>query len=262
MSILTGIGKIYNGIKYDFPIRECVLSVLEGANEFILVVCKDSEDDTVEFCEQLAKEEPRLKLIYDVWKERETENYTNMVRLANKAISKVNTKWFVSIDMDEIMPSETAKTLPLYLERLAKDIGVVQIRFHHMYFDIEHEILGKLYPHIHRIGRTGMNWKSGSDGCGLGGGNGREAITSLSTCHYGYLREMQVALEKETRFQVELYHEGVKGLPDDRLLKFKEEMPKSSREFWEAFVSPNDKIINYCGPKQNQLALQKYGEIK
>ena len=261
MQKLTGIGKIYNGIKYDFPLKECISSVLEGAEEFILVVCKDSEDNTIEFCKDMASKEPRLKLIYDVWRETPTENYKNMARLANKAISSVKTDWFVSVDMDEIMPLNASKNLVLYLNSIPNDIGVVQLRFHHLYFDIKHEILGKLYPHIHRIARSKMDWQSGSDGCGLGGGKGKEFITNICTCHYGYLREMQIALEKETRFQIDLYHNGVQGLPDSRLIDFFKNPPKSSKDFWQAFVSPNDKVIHYNGPNQHPLAIRKYGKI-
>lgn len=253
--VLTGVGKIFNGLKYDYPIEECVMSILQAADEFILVVCEDSEDDTVEFCRRFAKKEPRLTLLYDVWRKDKNEKYTNMVRLANKAISKVKTDWFISIDMDEIIPQKDALGLIPYILWVPKEVTVIQLRFHHMYYDINHEILGKLYPHIHRIARKGYGWESGSDGCGLTKGKGVEYTSHLSICHYGFLREMKAALEKETRFQKELYFNGN---CDERLEKFGKSLPETPREFWQAFVSEDDTVIPYSGNPQHPLAIKRY----
>ena len=115
MVCLTAVGKIYNGVKYRFPLEECIASVLDGADNFILVVCEDSEDNTIESCKELEnKFNGRLKLLYDKWRITPTENYTNMVRLANKAIEAADAEWIWSVDMDEAMPiGEAVKLRPI-----------------------------------------------------------------------------------------------------------------------------------------------------
>lgn len=261
--MFTGVGKIFNGVKYDFPIRECIESVTSGAQEFILVVCTDSEDDTVEYCRMLAKKNPKLRLIEDVWrKKHENENYRNMPRLANMAIEQVKTEWFFSVDMDEIMPRRMSQSLARYLHGVPKSVGALMLRFHHLYFDTNHEILGKLYSNIHRVGRVKSGWRSGHDGCGIENGSGGVIQTPLNVCHYGFLREMDVALEKESRFQEELYHDGKPGrigAVDDKLIAFKDKMPQTKKEFWEAFISPHDCVVEYNGPEQHPLAIERYG---
>jgi len=261
MTLLTGIGKIFNGVKYDFPLKECIESVLEGADEFILVVCEDSEDSTVEFCRELEREfGGRLKLLYDKWRISPTENYVNMVRLANKAIDAVRSDWFWSVDMDEVMPVGEAAKLRDVLPKLPPAIGVVLLKFNHLYATLERKILGKLYDQIHRVARRGMGWQSGMDGCGLMGGQGREFRSEVQVNHYGFVRDIQTMVEKETRFQQELFV-GVDGLPDQRLLDEAKNPSEDIIAFYDKFAV-TDKIIPYDGPSHQPSVISRWGNRK
>ena len=261
MNLLTGIGKIYNAVKYDFPVKACLDSVLEGADEFILTVCEDSEDDTVEFCKQLAAEEPRLKLIFDVWRTSPDEKYTNMTRLANRAIDESKSEWFWSLDMDEIMPIGESQRLRGVLEQQPKNVNAVSTRFYHLYFDTNQHITGKLYDRSNRVARKGTGWVSDLDGCGLGKGKPDLAASDIVIVHYGYLREIGVHLQKEIRFQTDLYKDGVGGMwPDQRLVDFEKQAPESAEQFWRTLMGGNDKIVAYDGPQQNAEALRLYGK--
>jgi len=259
--LLAGIGKIFNGVKYDFPLEACIASVLEGADEFVLTVCTDSEDNTHEYCVELQKKfNGRLKILLDVWRETPAENYTNMTRLANKAIDASNCDWFWSIDMDEIVPTGEANKLAHFLRHQPIGVTCAMVNFNHLYIDLEHKILGKLYDKIHRVAKAGFGWRSGMDGCGLGGGSGRTVSAPVVVNHYGFVRDMIIMIEKESRFQSELFHSGVPGLPDQRLIDFKRKTPESKKAFYDAFVSPNDTVIPYDGPPHHPLAIQKYGD--
>lgn len=259
MKLLAGIGKIFNGVKFEFPLEECISSVLMGADEFVLTVCDDSEDNTVEFCEQLAvKFNGKLRLLHDKWRLSPTENYTNMVRLANKSIEAANSEWIWSVDMDEVPPPNEPEKLRKLLSSIGDNVGCIMLNFNHLYYDLDHKILGKLYPKIHRVGRKGLNWRSGHDGCGLGGGQGTVYDSDVIVNHYGYLREWKTMIEKESRFQSELYHEGVPGLPDQRLIEFSKKSPESKQAFYNAFVSPNDNVIAYDGPPHHPGVIKRW----
>jgi magnesium-transporting ATPase (P-type) len=87
--MLSGIGKIYNCEKYLFPLELSIESVLDGADEFVLVVCEDSQDNTIAKCKELEKKfNGKLKLVYSKWIVDKEEGKYNMRRLANLAIEK------------------------------------------------------------------------------------------------------------------------------------------------------------------------------
>jgi len=50
----------------------------------------------------------------------------------------------------------------------------------------------------------------------------------------------------------------VPGLPDKRLVAFAEKPPQTDKEFWGAFVSPNDTVVGYDGPAHHPLAIARY----
>ena len=252
---LAAIGKIWNGVKYDFPIEACVRSALEGADIFVLVVCV-SEDDTADRCRELAsKLDGRLVLLWDQWRISPDENYLNMSRLANRAIDHARplADWFWSIDMDEIIPEGQARLLMDLARTLSPEFDAINVRFNHLYATKDRIVKGKLYDHIVRLARSSSSWRSGSDGCGLNGG--KLAYRSILVMnHYGYLRSPAVMTEKEVRFQTELYRGA------DR--RFSLDLPTDKVKYYEHFLSTDDVVIPYGGPPHHPLALEWIAQME
>ena len=243
--LLSGIGKIWNHRKYCFPLDLSIESVLDGADEFVLNVCTDSEDDTVEYCKKLEeKYQGRLKLIYSKWKENPEEGKFTMRRLADLAIEESNGEWFVSVDMDEVYAPGEAKGLRNYLEHLDASVGAVAVNFFHHYIDIDTIIMGKLYDSSVRVGKKAFGWKSYDDGFGITGGVGKSVISPCLVNHYGFVRDLKVAIDKELRFQIDLYKPLHSQFPDPRLEKFKQ-AETNKIEFYKGMMGTDDILIPY-----------------
>lgn len=246
--MLTGIGKIYNHKKYQFPLKLSIESVLAGADEFILTVCEDSQDDTVEYCLELEKQFPgRLKLVYSKWILDPAEGKFNMRRLADLAIKHSQNDWFLSVDMDEVYRPGEIENLVKQLKILPKEFGGVTVNFIHHYIDIKHRIFGKLYDRSARVGRKSMGWHSYNDGFGLEG-QGQVYMSSVTCSHYGFVRPVKVGIEKELSFQETLYKPVDSQFPDPRLIEFNKKKESVSKdEFYKGMMGEKDFIVDYKG---------------
>jgi|WetSurMetagenome_2_1015567.scaffolds.fasta_scaffold08687_7 hypothetical protein len=243
--LLSGIGKIWNCNKYHFPLDLSIESVLDGADEFVLTVCLDSEDDTVEYCKKLEeKYKGRLRLVFSNWRENPEEGKYTMRRLADLAIEESKGKWFVSVDMDEVYSIGEAAGLRKYLEQLPQDIGAVAINFFHHYIDIDTIIMGKLYDSSVRVAKKDFGWRSYDDGFGITGGMGKTITSPCLVNHYGFVRDLKIAIDKELRFQTDLYKPLHSQFPDPRLEKFKQ-AKVSKQEFYKGMMGPDDLLIPY-----------------
>jgi len=243
--LLSGIGKIWNGQLYNFPIDLCIESVLDGADEFVLAVCEDSEDDTVEYCKKLEeKYQGKLKLIYSKWRENPEEGKFTMRRLADLAIEESKSEWFVSVDMDEVYSVGEAKGLRKFLERCNPEVGAVAVNFFHHYINIDTIIMGKLYDSAVRVAKKEFGWRSYDDGFGITGGIGKIITSSCMVNHYGFVRDLKIAIDKELRFQTDLYKPLHSQFPDPRLEKYKQARV-SKQEFYMGMLGETDLLIPY-----------------
>jgi len=242
---LSAVGKIWNCNKYHFPIDLCIESLLDGCSEFILTVCTDSEDDTVEYCKKLEqKYQGKLKLIYSKWRENPEEGKFTMRRLADLAIEASNGEWFVSVDMDEVYSIGEAMGLKTFLERMDPSVGGVAVNFFHHYIDIDTIIMGKLYDSSIRVGRKKFGWRSYNDGFGITGGIGKTVISPCLVNHYGFVRDLKIAIDKELRFQTDLYKPLHSQFPDPRLEKFKQ-LQVTKQEFYKGMMGDTDILVPY-----------------
>lgn len=246
--MLSAIGKIYNSSLYKFPLKLSIQSVLSGTNEFVLVVCTDSTDDTVEFCRSLEKEfNGKLKLVYDKWIIDPSEGKFNMRRLADLAIKNAKNDWVISVDMDEVYRPGEITNLVKQLQLLPKEYGGCTVNFIHFYNDINHRIFGKLYDRSARVGRKSMNWKSYDDGFSLQGG-GQIFMSSVTCNHYGFVRPSKTTIEKELNFQETLYKPLHSNFPDPRLVEFnKVKDTISKKELYDGMMGEKDFIVDYKG---------------
>jgi hypothetical protein len=246
--MLSGIGKIFNHRKYQFPLELSIKSILSGTNEFVLAVCEDSTDDTVEYCHSLQKEfGGRLRLVYDQWIRDPSEGKFNMRRLADLAIKHATNDWVISVDMDEVYRPNEIANLVKQLQILPKEYGGATVNFVHFYNDISHRIFGKLYDRSARVGRKSMGWKSYNDGFGLEG-NGQVFMSSVTCSHYGFVRPAKTTIEKELNFQETLYKPVDSQFPDPRLIEYdKVKDTISKKELYEGMMGEKDFIVEYKG---------------
>ena len=249
--MLTGIGKIYNWRKYQFPLKLSIESVLSGADEFCLVVCTDSQDDTVDYCGALEKSfGGRLKLVFSKWIVDPAEGKYNMRRLADLAILKAKNDWVLSVDMDEVYRPGEIAGLVKQLRILPEQYGGCTVNFVHFHISPHYRVFGKLYDRSARVGRKSMGWHSYNDGFGLEG-QGQVYISSTTCNHYGFVRSAEDTIKKELNFQETLYKPVDTQFPDPRLVEYMEKLNKGERidkdDFYKYMLGEKDFITGYNG---------------
>lgn len=262
--LLSGIGKIFNRQKYTFPLKLSIEAILQVADQFVLAVCDDSEDDTIEYCNTLQKSfNGKLKLIHSHWIIDPAEGKFNMKRLADLAIENTDTEWFISVDMDEVYRTEELKKLKIILQNIPKDYGGCAVSFVHHYIDPYHRIFGKLYDRSARVGRKSMGWKSYDDGFGITG-EGKVYMADVTCNHYGFVRSAKSTIEKELNFQETLYKPLHSQFPDPRLVEYMEKVKKGEEidkeKFYNYMTGDKDFIVPYGG-QHYEGVLQWYESI-
>jgi hypothetical protein len=61
---VSGFTFVRNGVKYDYPVVESILSILPVCDEFIVAV-GNSEDNTLELIKSI--NDPKIKIIETIW---------------------------------------------------------------------------------------------------------------------------------------------------------------------------------------------------
>ena len=253
--MLSGIGKIYNHRKYQFPLKLSIKSIISEADEFVLAVCEDSEDDTVEYCQALEKSfAGKLKLVYSKWIVDPAEGKFNMKRLADLAISKANNDWVLSVDMDEVYRPGEIASLVRQLKLLPKEYGGATVNFIHHHISPYYRVFGKLYDRSARVGRKSMKWRSYDDGFGLQG-DGQIYMTGVTCNHYGFVRSAEDTIKKELNFQETLYTPLHSNFPDPRLVDYMKRLHNGEiidkDKFYTDMLGEKDFIVKYNGAHAN-----------
>lgn len=132
---VSGFTIIRNALKFDYPIKEAILSILPLCDEFIIAVGR-SDDDTLGFMKSI--DSPKIKIIETVWDDTLREGGHILAVETNKAFDAVSkdSDWAFYIQADEVFHE---KDLPAIREGMLK------------YLDNK-EVEGLLFDHINFYG--------------------------------------------------------------------------------------------------------------
>lgn len=132
---VSGFTIIRNALKFDYPIKEAILSILPLCDEFIIAVGR-SDDDTLGFMKSL--DSPKIKIIETVWDDTLREGGHVLAVETNKAFDAVSkdSDWAFYIQADEVFHE---KDLPAIRDGMLK------------YLDNK-EVEGLLFDHINFYG--------------------------------------------------------------------------------------------------------------
>jgi len=99
---VSGFTFIRNAIKYDYPIREAILSILPLCDEVIVLV-GNSEDGTRKLIESI--NDNRIKIYDSIWDDSLREGGSVLAAETNKAFSKISpdSDWAIYIQGDEVL---------------------------------------------------------------------------------------------------------------------------------------------------------------
>jgi hypothetical protein len=191
---VTGFTIIKNAIKFDFPVREAILSILPVCDE-ILVAVGDCNDGTREMINAISP--GKIKIIDTVWNKELNLNGAVLADETNKAFQAISkdSDWCFYIQGDEVLHEKYYETVRNAMQQWKDDKRVDGLLFKYLHFYGSYDYVGvssKWYRNEIRIIRNDKNIYSYQDAQGFRKGNDEKLnVRSLDAYiyHYGWVRE-------------------------------------------------------------------------
>jgi len=214
--LLSGFTFIRNAQKYDFPIKECIASMLPIVDELIVNV-GDSEDGTEELVRSIAS--PKIKIIHSKWNDDQTQKGLVLSEQTNIALAACQGRWALYLQADEAIHENDYKTIRQAVEEEERSSDPAEgLRLRYLHFYGGYSFVQRpwnWYPNEIRIVRTSSGAKSFGDAQTFKHqDNDRELRTKLIDAyvyHYGHARKPEKMMEK-IRYFHRFWHGDAHGI--------------------------------------------------
>ncbi|MGE3728174.1 MAG: glycosyltransferase [Candidatus Sericytochromatia bacterium] len=132
---LSAYSYLKNGIKFDYPFRESIRSVIALCDQFVICYATDSEDETQRELQALAAEFSQIELYpSEVWRHNRGHEGEVIRKAAEEAMGFCKGEWLWHVQADEVYHEDD---LPLLREQLysagAERVDAFRFRVLHFY---------------------------------------------------------------------------------------------------------------------------------
>lgn len=196
-----------NAVKYAFPIKESIQSILPIVDEFIVNVGK-SEDGTLESIRAI--ESPKIKIIESEWDPNLKIKGKILAQQTNIALNQCQGDWCFYLQSDEVVHEKDLAKILRCMETHLNDERVEGLLFHwlHFYGDYQHLVRSyHWYQQEIRVirNRKGIKSWSSAQGFRRDGHKLKVKDTNAYIYHYGWVRPPEAMAEKK-RYHDSLHH--------------------------------------------------------
>jgi len=258
---VTGFSFIRNAVKYDYPIRESILSILPVVDEYIIAV-GNSEDATRSLIESINS--PKIKIVDTTWNESIRSGGAVLADETNKAFREIggDSDWAFYLQGDECLHEKDYTALREAMEKYRDQRSVDGLLFKYIHFFGTYKYVGtgrRWYRREIRIVRNNKNIISWKDAQGFRfKDHSKLKVKEIDAhiYHYGWVKHPRVSNNKSLFFRT-LHDATYKITPEemqkefdyhhiDRLAEFKGSHPAVMAERlgsvnWEFEFDPNQK---------------------
>lgn len=248
---VTGFSFIKNAVKFDFPIKESLLSILPLCDEIIVAV-GDCNDGTRELVANIHP--TKIKIIDTIWDEKLQSGGAVLADETNKAFQAIDdsTDWCFYIQGDEVMHEQDIETIKQAMLKYKDDDRVDGLLFKYYHFYGSYDYIGasnKWYRNEIRIIKNNKSIYSYKDAQGFRKGNDEKlSVKEIDAYmyHYGWVKEPTTMMAKRK--------EGVKFWEGH---KYTDEYDKTDLGAYD--FSSIDALEKFKGshPKVMQLRIEK-----
>ena len=130
---ISGFTFIRNGVQFDFPFEESILSLLPLVDELIVNVGV-GEDATLARIKAIAAKNPKIKFFESVWDENLRKEGLILSQQTNLSIEKCTGDWGVYLQADEVMHEDDLAKIRASIERANGDHRVDGLLFDYVHF--------------------------------------------------------------------------------------------------------------------------------
>ncbi len=206
---VSGFTFIRNAVKYDYPVREAILSVLPLCDEFIVSV-GNSDDQTLELIQAINS--PKIKIIQSTWNES-LLNGRVLAEETDKAYRAVaaDSTWAFYIQADEALHERYIETVRMAMHRYKDDPDVDGLLFKYLHFYGSYDYVGESFSWYRReirVIRKRDDIFSYRDAQGFRkkpNDKLRVKLIDAYIYHYGWVKPPAVMSNKKSSFET-LYH--------------------------------------------------------
>lgn len=282
---ISGFTIVRNAIKYDYPIKEAILSILPLCDEIIVAVGK-SEDDTLELIRSIPSD--KIKIIETVWDDTLREGGKVLAVETNKAFDAISkdSDWAIYIQADEILHENYYENIRSAMNKYKDDKQVEGLLFNYTHFYGSYDYVGdsrRWYRKEIRIIKNDKQIRSYKDAQGFRKNNQKLHVKAIDAYiyHYGWVKPPEAQQAKQKTFN-KLWHDDEwmkKNITNadsfdysqiDSLAHFKGTHPKVMLERinainWKFDFDPTRKKLsfkNYLLYKIEKLTGWRIGEYK
>lgn len=203
--LVSGFSIIRNALKFDYPIKEAILSILPICDEFVISV-GNSEDETLDYIKNIKSD--KIKIVESMWNENLREGGRVLAEETNKAFNQINNNsdWAFYIQADEVLHERyLEKIYNIMKENLNKE-KVDGILFNYKHFYGSYDYIGesnRWYRKEIRIIRNTKNIYSYGDAQGFRKDKNKKLNVIDSGCeiyHYGWVKHPKYQQAKQLNF--------------------------------------------------------------
>jgi glycosyltransferase involved in cell wall biosynthesis len=198
---ISGFTIVRNAIRYDYPFRESIQSLLPLVDELIVAV-GDSCDGTRQAIDELGSN--KLRMIDTVWDPALRSGGAILAQQTNVALEHCQGEWCFYLQADEVLHEVDREKIRRSIDRASRSSQVDSLSFRYRHFCADYSIVDPIpYRSQVRIIRNGRGIRSVGDACGFAKADGelRTRPTGAWVYHYGYVRPPDVLAIKTCYFE-------------------------------------------------------------
>jgi len=207
---VSGVSFIKNAIKYDYPIKEALQSILPICDEVVVAVGQ-SEDNTRELVKSI---DPKIKIIDTMWDETLREGGRVLADETNKALKSVSkdSDWIFYIQGDEVIHEKYHDAVVKGMKSNMDNDQVNGLLFKYLHFYGSYEFIGassNWYAHEIRVIKNDPSIYSYRDAQGFRMKNNKKLkVKEIDAYiyHYGWVKDPRAMQGKMETFN-KLYHD-------------------------------------------------------
>lgn len=207
---VCGFTIVRNAIKYDYPIREAIISVLPVVDAFIVAV-GDSEDETRKLIEGINSD--KIQIIDTVWDLNLREGGQLLAKETNRCFDAIDSTfdWCFYIQGDEVIHEQYHEAIKQGMKEYLNNSEVEGLLFDYIHFYGGYNYVGnsrRWYRKEVRIIRNDKTIRSYRDAQGFRKNGHKLKVKSIpaKVFHYGWVKPPEAQQEKQNNFH-KLWHD-------------------------------------------------------
>jgi hypothetical protein len=201
---ISGVTIVKNAVEYDYPIVECINSLLPIVDEMIVSI-GDCTDTTEALIKSIASN--KIKIVHTLWDKSLTSGGTVLAAETDKALQHVSplSDWVFYLQADEVIHENDYDAILTSAQRYKNDANIEGLLFDYKHFYGTFNYIGdsrQWYSHEVRMIKNDKQIKSYRDAQGFRKNDQKLNVKKAQAFvyHYGWVRTPSAQQKKNQNF--------------------------------------------------------------